>query len=64
MKKAYHRPELVEYGSMAELTLGGGSSSLDLNISWNPQNIDNPVGIGTSPGSGCVIVNGQPCNCS
>jgi len=30
MKRSYSRPQLVEYGRMAELTLGGGGTKVDL----------------------------------
>jgi hypothetical protein len=30
-KKAYERPRLVEYGSIAKLTQGGGVSGTDVN---------------------------------
>ena len=30
MKRSYNRPQLVEYGRMAELTLGSGGTKPDL----------------------------------
>jgi hypothetical protein len=57
-KKEYRKPQLTEYGPVTHLTLGGGDSSIDWSVSFNPLNPGN-ASVSGSPGNGsCVTVNG------
>jgi hypothetical protein len=41
MKKSYLPPELIEYGTIDELTLGASGPSLDYTFSGGVLNVDN-----------------------
>lgn len=54
MKKEYTRPEIREYGSALELTLGGTHSARDWAlVSSGSAPADGP-GATTGPGTGCL----------
>lgn len=57
MKQSYSTPAITEYGPAERLTLGGGDSSIDWSVSFDPCNPSNNS-VGSSPGSGCLTLNG------
>jgi len=56
VKKAYLAPQLVQYGSLDELTLGSGHNACDFAIG----HIDNGTGNSTDTGTG--ISNSSQCS--
>jgi hypothetical protein len=55
MPKQYHKPALVEYGRIGELTLGAGGTQPDFQVSGTSLNLVNPNCFAEAPATACLL---------
>jgi hypothetical protein len=55
MPKQYHKPELVEYGRIGELTLGAGGTEPDYQFSGGTLNLINNSCTAGAPATACLL---------